>query len=73
MDKNQIKSLISENRAQLHGLANDILSLQEKIDEIKVKRQGVVGIIAALEFIESNTPEAVMPEAPVDEAIGLTA
>lgn len=67
MEKNQIKSLITEHSSQLHQLADDILRLQEKIEELTVKRREINGIVAALQYVEQLTPEAAAPEAKAEE------
>lgn len=69
MEKNQIKLLISEHGSQLHKLADDILRLQEKIEELTVKRQEITGIVAALQYVEQMMPEAPAPEVKAEEAV----
>lgn len=68
MEKNQIKSLISEHSSQLHQLAYEKSLMQKKTDEITVKMQEITGIVAALQYVEQMIPEAAAPEVKAEEA-----
>lgn len=68
MEKNQIKSLISEHSSQLHQLAYEKSLMQKKTDEITVKMQEITGIVAALQYVEQMIPEAAAPEVKTEEA-----
>ena len=59
MEKNQIKSLISEHSSQLHQLAYEKSLMQKKTDEITVKMQEITGIVAAMQYVEQECGKSV--------------